>query len=266
MQDQARRKKLQDRVALITGAGRGIGRAIALLYAAHGAKVAVTARSRDELDEVAGGIADAGGEALVVEADLARRDAPARVMAQVNEAFGPVEILVNNAGIGSSTCPAPVVDFDDEFWDLSLALNLTAPYLLSKLALPEMLARGYGRIIMVASINGKMAAVHGAAYTASKHGLLGLMRTMATEVVAQGITVNAICPGPVATRMNDLRIEYDAARRGVSVEEHEKSATPMGRRLVPDEIAPMALYLAGDDGAAVTGQAFNIDGGVLMTV
>jgi NAD(P)-dependent dehydrogenase (short-subunit alcohol dehydrogenase family) len=256
---------LNERVALITGAGRGIGRAIALAFAGEGAKVAVTARTTAELDEVVTAIRSKDGTALALPADLADRSVPAKLVARVATELGPVEILVNNAGVGSSADPRPVAEFDDDFWDLSLALNLTAPYLLCKAVLPEMLARRYGRIITVASIAGKIGTLHGAAYSASKHGVLGLTRSLALEVAAQGITVNAICPGPVHTQMNDRRIEYDAARRGVSFAEQERIQTPLGRRLEPEEIAPQAVYLASDAAGAVTGQAYNVCGGVLMT-
>src|SRR5262249_28045649 len=124
--------------------------------------------------------------------------------------------------------------------------------------------RRRGRIINVASINGKIGSLHGAAYAASKHGVLGLTRTLALEVARDGITVNAICPGPVHTVMNDRRIAYDARRRGGRFEEQESSMTPMGRRLEPDEVAPLAVYLASDEARTVTGQAWNVCGGVLM--
>jgi NAD(P)-dependent dehydrogenase (short-subunit alcohol dehydrogenase family) len=127
-----------------------------------------------------------------------------------------------------------------------------------------MIERRYGRIIQVASIAGKAGTLHGAAYSASKHGLLGLTRTLAIETAAYGITVNAICPGPVHTLMNDKRIAYDAERLGKTVEALAASSTPIGRRLEPDEIAPLVLYLAGRAAAVVTGQAINVDGGVLM--
>ena len=257
--------QLANRVALITGAGRGIGRAIAIAYAAEGAKVALTARSKGELEEVVGRIRDAGGAALAFLADLGDRAVPQKVVDDVQRALGPVEILVNNAGVGSSSNPRPVVEFDDDFWDRTLAINLTAPYLLCKAVLPGMLARRWGRIITIASVNGKIGSLHGAAYAASKHGVLGLTRTLAMEVAGQGIAVNAICPGPVHTVMNDRRIEYDAKRRGVPVKDLEAGLTPIGRRLEPEEIAPLAVYLASDAAAAVVGQAINVDGGVLMT-
>src|SRR3989442_1050548 len=162
-------KQLQDRVALITGAGRGIGRAIAAAFAAAGAKVALTARTTNELEEAVSSIRADCGVAMAISADLVDRTVAARMVKQVKQAWGPVEILVNNAGVGSSADPKPVVDFDDAFWDLTLAVNLTAPYLLCKVVLPDMLARRWGRIITVASINGKIGSLHGVAYAASKH-------------------------------------------------------------------------------------------------
>lgn len=255
--------KLENRVALVTGGGRGIGRAIAIALAEEGANVTVTARSENELEEVVSTITAKGGKAQALTADLTNRKEPARIVQQISETSGPIDVLVNNAGVGSSSNPKPVIDFDDEFWDLSIMVNLTAPYLLCKAVLPAMREKGWGRIITVASINGKIASFHGVAYSASKHGVLGLTRTLAVEEAKNGITVNAICPGPVKTVMNDRRIEYDANRRGVPLEEHEAGMTPMGRRLEPEEIAPLAVYFASEEARSVTGQSWNIDGGIV---
>ena len=249
-------------MALITGASRGIGRAIARGYAREGAAIAVTARDAAELQSLVGEVQQGGGKAVAIPADLGDAAAPAQVIRHVLESLGTIDILVNNAGIGGSAGPSPIVDFDDALWYKTLALNLTAPYLLTKAVLPVLLAKKWGRIINIASINGKIPSIHAVAYTASKHGLLGLTRTVALEVARDGITVNAICPGPVRTQMNDRRLEYDAKRLGLSFTELESRLTPIGRRLDPDEIVPMAVLLASEESAAITGQAFNVCGGI----
>ncbi len=256
---------LDGRTALVTGAGRGIGRAIAFALAAEGARVALSARTGSELEDAVEAIRASGGEALAFEADLSVRGVPAELVRQVRDKLGDIEILVNNAGVGSSANPKPVADFDDDFWDLSMAVNMTAPYLLSKAVLPGMLERKRGRIITVASINSRRGSFHGAAYAASKHGVLGLMRTLAMETAAEGITVNCICPGPVESLMNDKRLAYDAKRLGRDLAEHTRLQTPIGGRLVPDDIAPMAVYLASDAARMITGQAYNLCGGLVMS-
>lgn len=255
---------LKDRIALVTGAGRGIGRAIAVALAGAGAKVGITARTAAELDDVVGTIRKAGGEAVAIVADLTFQGAATDVLQQMQAKLGAVDVLVNNAGIGSSSDPRPVAQFNDDFWNLTLLLNLTVPYQFSKAVLPTMHAKKWGRIINIASINGKIPSLHGAAYAASKHGLLGLTRTLALEVAKEGITVNAICPGPVHTLMNDRRLEYDAKRRGITFAEVEQGMTPIGGRLEPEDIAPMAVYLASNEARMITGQAYNICGGVLL--
>jgi NAD(P)-dependent dehydrogenase (short-subunit alcohol dehydrogenase family) len=257
--------ELQNRVALVTGAGRGIGRAIAEALAEQGAAVAAAARSQAELEEAVRSIEKRGGTARAFAVDLFDREAAGKLPQTVRAALGPIDILVNNAGIGSSASPGPVVEMDVDYWDRTLELNLTVPMLLSRSVLPEMLGRRWGRIIMVASIAGKVGTFHGAAYAASKHGLLGLTRSLALEVCAQGVTVNAICPGPVKTVMNDRRIEYDASRLRIDLAEYERKLTPIGGRLVPSDIAPLAVYLAGDAARMVTGQSWNVCGGLVMS-
>ena len=256
--------KLKDQTALVTGSSRGIGEAIARAFAAEGAQVAITGRSTQELGALRKEFNRLGVRCESIVADLTEKGGVERVWSQATQAFGHIDILVNNAGIGSGLNPKPIVDYSDDSWETMLYVNLTVPYLFSKKALPSMIERKYGRIIMTASVNSKIGLMYGAAYAASKHGLLGLMRTLAVETAKQGITVNAICPGPVRTRMNNLRVEYDAKRLGKSVAEYEASLTAIGRRLDAQEIAPLVVYLASREASVITGQAFNIDGGLLM--
>ena len=253
---------LVGKVALVTGAGRGIGRATAVGLANSGARVFAVARSADDLaslkKEVGKGALEFAG------ADLADPSAATAVIKGAVNAFGSLDILVNNAGVGSGENPRTVAEFDDAFWDYTLAVNLTAPYRLAKAAIPLLIKQGQGRIINIASLAGKVGLLHGAAYAASKHGLLGLTRTLAIELAPYKITVNAVCPGVVRTQSNERRIQYDARRTGVPVETIEKSLNPLGRRLVPDEIVPLVLLLASSAGAVINGQAYNVDGGAAM--
>jgi NAD(P)-dependent dehydrogenase (short-subunit alcohol dehydrogenase family) len=258
--------KLEGKSALITGASKGIGRSIALAFAAEGADIAATARNEAELASLHAEVTGLGRRCTVIAVDLAAAGAADQIFDHASAALGDIHILVNNAGIGSSASPRPVVDYDDAFWEQVLLVNLTVPYHLIRRVLPQMLARKQGRIINVASIVGKVGLVHGAGYAASKHGLLGLTRTLALEVTGSGVTVNAICPGPVHSLVADIRLAHDAQRTGRTIEEIERGATLLGRRLEPDEVSPLALYLASDDAAAMSGQSINIDGGVLMAV
>jgi len=250
-----------DRIALVTGAGRGIGRASAITLADLGLRVAVTARSRDELHTVVDAIEGQGGTAIAIEDDLADETAIERIIGQVEAAWGPVDVLVNNAGIGSSQQPMPLVEFDDAFWELTFAVNVTAPYRLTKRVLPGMLKNNWGRIINIASINARVASLHGAAYTASKHALAGLTKATAKEVEGTGVTANAVCPGATATLLNDKRLDYDAERLGKSFEQLEREASPLGRRITPDEVAYTVRFLAADQATAINGQMINVCGG-----
>ncbi len=255
---------MDNRIALVTGAGRGIGRAIALSFAQQGYRVAVTARTREELEEVVNLADEKGAQTMLIVDDLSDRMAPGRILGRVLDHWGSVEILVNNAGVGSSQDPKPLVDFDDDFWDLTFAVNVTAPYLLTKHALPDMIQKRWGRIINISSINARVASLHGAAYTASKHAIAGLTKATAKEVADQGITCNAVCPGVTKTLMNDKRLEYDSKRLGKSFEEIEATASPLGRRLVPEEVAAVVIFLATDEARAVNGQLVNVCGGTVM--
>lgn len=256
--------KLNNKVALVTGAGRGIGRAIALAFAREGAGVALTARTAAEIEQVAAEVAALGRSAAALEVDLSDRAAAVALPERVAGHFPAVDILVNNAGIGSNASPHRIVDYDDHFWDLSLAINLTAPYLLTKALVPAMIERGWGRVINMASVAGKRGLLAGGAYTATKHGLIGLTRTTALETAGTGVTVNAICPGATRTVMMLRRLKVDAELRGAPVAELEANINPMGRLLEPEEIAELAVYLASDAARGMTGQALNLSGGSTM--
>lgn len=257
--------KLKNKIALITGASRGIGREIALAFAQEGAHLFITGRASDLLESLQTEVAQTGVTCHWLAGDLSQKDATAPIWEQCQKMFDGVDILVNNAGIGSSASPKPIIDYNDEFWERSLHVNLTVPYLLSKAVLPGMVAQHYGRIINIASINSRIPSIHGAAYAASKHGLLGFTRALALEVTQAGITVNAICPGATRTLINDKRIQYDSERLNMAFEEVESQTTLLGRRLEAKEIAPLAVFLASDEAAVISGQGYNIDGGRVMS-
>lgn len=257
--------ELTGRVALVTGGGRGIGRAIAIELALAGATVAISSRTSSELSAVVGEIDSAGGRAIAVAADLSLREEPARVVSHVQDELGPIDVLINNAGVGSSIDPRLVAEFSDATWDLTLALNLTAPYLLCRAVLPSMIARRLGRIVNIASIVASIGAERASAYAASKGGLVSFTKSLALEVAKSGITVNAICPGPVRTQTSDRRLAQISVERGVAFADLEAGLTPIGRRLDAWEIANAVRFLVGERAAGITGQAWNVDGGAVRS-
>ena len=253
--------RLRDRVALITGAGRGIGRAIALAFAREGAHVAVTARTAAEIEAVAAEARALGRKAVALPCDVTDRirvDATVRAAA---DALGAIQILVNNAGIAVS---AKLADTDDALWARHLDVNLTGAFYTSRAVLPGMLAARWGRIVNIASTAARQGFPYVAAYVASKHGLLGLTRALALEVVASGITVNAICPGDVATDLTWEGARRSQRKTGRSYEEAVASLaafSPQRRLVEPEEVAALAVLLVSDDARGVTAQAWAVDGG-----
>lgn len=258
--------KLADRLALVTGGGRGIGRAVAATFAREGARLAVVARTEGEVARVAEEIErECGTETMHAVCDVADPEAVARLFAQVSERFGRgADILVNNAGVAES---APLVKTDDALWRRHIEINLSGTFYCMRAALPSMIERGWGRIINIASIAGKTGAPYIAAYSASKHGVLGLTRSAALEVATKGITVNAICPGYVETEMTARALENITARTGKSIAEARDvimRMSPQNRLIEPEEVAALALLLASEEGRGITGQAINIDGGSVL--
>lgn len=251
---------MKGRLALVTGAGRGIGRQIALDLSKEGAHVALVARTASELEEVSRKISSAGGKALACPGDLTADGTIDRLVGQIRRTLGPVEILVNNAGMAQG---AKLLETDLKLWEDHMRLNVTVPFLLCRAVLAEMIQRKWGRIINIASIAALVGQKYTSAYTASKHGLLGLTRSLALEVIEHNITVNAICPGWVDTPMTQKSIEKICQKTGRTREEARKALeemNPQGRLIQPEEVSQVALRLARDDAGGITGQDITVDG------
>ncbi|MEU6262974.1 SDR family NAD(P)-dependent oxidoreductase [Saccharopolyspora shandongensis] len=248
------------RNCLVTGAGRGIGRAIAQRLSESGNRVALTARSAGELAEAA---AQLPGPALDLPADLADPQAPDRVFDAVEREWGPVEVLVLNAGTATS---APLTATTDEDWERALQINLTAPFRFLRRAVPPMVERGFGRIVVIASMAAKRGDPYVSAYTASKHGVLGLVRSAAAELARTGVTVNAVCPGFVDTPMTERTIDNITAKTGRSAHQARSALEgkqPIGRLISPDEVADVVELCVRN--AAINGQGITVDGGAVQS-
>jgi 3-oxoacyl-[acyl-carrier protein] reductase len=255
---------LKGRAAIVTGGGRGIGRAIAEKLAAEGAAVLVTARSESEVAAVAEEIQKAGGRAVAVAADVSREVDCERIVRNAHESFGAIHILVNNAGTYGPVKPAEEISTSE--WDEVICVNLRAPFLMSRLVLPGMYERKAGVILNITSIAGKAAFQLGSPYAASKAGLAGLTRTLAAEGARKGVRVNALSPGPVPeTKMSK------ELGRGLAEYFHADNETLFkamvqgilqGRPQTAVEIAAAALFLVSDASSAITGQTLNVDGGM----
>ncbi|MFQ6015903.1 MAG: SDR family NAD(P)-dependent oxidoreductase [Anaerolineae bacterium] len=256
--------QLEGKVAVITGGGRGIGRSIALAFARQGARVVVAARTRSQLESVCQEVAGFGGKGMAVPCDVTNRTEIEQLVDRTHQEWGAIDILVNNAGIAVSS---KTVEMDDDLWEKVLRVNLTAPFYCTKAVLPDMIERRQGRIINIASTAAKVGLRYTAAYTASKHGLLGFTRALALEMVRYNVTVNAICPGWVATDMTFAGAENISEKTGMSKEEALQTLArmcPQNRLMEPDEVAHVAVMLASDEARGITGQAINVDGGAVM--
>lgn len=256
-------KRFIGNVVLVSGASRGIGRAIAEAFADEGAWVALCSRSLDPLKELAEQLNRGDGRAIALKCDVTNKDEVEEAVAQLGQTWGKLEIIINNAGTSGRS---PIHEPSDDPWHTIVSTNLTGSYLLTKAGL-ELMNSGWGRIINISSVLGRFGAAGYAAYCASKHGLIGLTRALALELAPRAITVNAISPGWVSTEMAAQGMRETAAALGITPDQFRDraiEAVPIRRFIEPEEVAKLVLYLASRDASGITGQTYNLCGGQTM--
>ena len=241
--------KFSNTTVLVTGAGRGIGRSVALRFAEEGARVAAVARTEADLAETVRLVAAAGGRCVALPGDVTLRGAAEECVRRAEEAFGPVDILVNNAGV---FLWRPFLELTPDEWDLVLATNLTGAASFCRAVLPGMVQRKRGRIVNVSSVHGMRGDANVAAHSAAKFGLIGLTQSLAKEFRGANIAVNAVCPGTVETKLDEI----GAASR----------AAPLAEKLWPRDVAKAVIFLASDDAAGITGAALEVYGGTHLAI
>lgn len=252
--------RLGGRVAIVTGAAGGIGRATALRLAADGARVVASDLKDAAIDETAAAVEAAGGEAIAVPHDVTRSDDWARVVAEAHGRFGALDVLVNNAGIEGAV--APIDQSPEGVFDRVMAVNVKGVFLGMKAVLPVLRERGGGSIVNVASVAGFIGDANIAPYVASKHAVIGLTRSAAIGAAADGITVNAVCPSPIETRMMRSLETGLGAEDPESVKAMIAQGIPLGRYGTPEEVAAMIAFLVSDDARFVTASLHTVDGGM----
>lgn len=256
---------LAGRRAVVTGAGRGIGRAVALALARAGADIGAASRTSQELETLGVDVEAAGRTYIPVICDVTNPDEVADMAEAMRWGLGGVDILVNAAGAAETH---KFVGHPDELWHRMIAVNLTSVYYVTRSIVPVLVENGGGRIVNIASIAARVGDKYVSAYTAAKHGVLGLTRSLATELVEHNITVNAVCPGFVDTPMTEASIANIVARTGLTEDEARsalESTSPQRRLITPEEVAAAVVFLASDLAKGITGQAINIDGGRVMS-
>jgi NAD(P)-dependent dehydrogenase (short-subunit alcohol dehydrogenase family) len=251
-------QSFSSKVALVTGGNSGLGRAIALAFAEQGAKVVVAARRVADSEETVSMIRDAGGEAMFVQTDVAKTEEVQAMVAVCIREYGQLDIAVNNAGI-EGTPMVPTADYDEATWRQVIDVNLTGVFLCMKYEIPEMLSRGQGCIVNMSSVAGLVGGRIGAAYYASKHGVIGATKAAALEYADQGIRINAVCPAIIETPMVERAFDGDEAMR-----DRFRAVHPVGRFGRPEEVASATLWLCSEGAAFTIGHALAVDGGRLI--
>jgi len=257
--------ELQDKIAVITGAGRGIGRTIALAYAKEGSNLVLASRSREALEETQAMVEELGCKALVVPTDIRNEDSVYNLAEQALGFFGRVDILVNNSGITGPTTPLWNISLAD--WEETFAVNVTGAYLCCRAFLPAMIEKRYGSIILIGSMTGKRPLFGRTPYAGSKLAIVGIARTLAWEVGPYGIRVNVISPGAVEGERIKRVVREIAASQGISEDEALQQFTsnsPLGRIVPPEDIAAAAVFLASEKAASITGEDLNVSSGTVM--
>ncbi|HEX9735227.1 MAG TPA: SDR family NAD(P)-dependent oxidoreductase [Thermoanaerobaculia bacterium] len=255
---------LEGKRAVVTGGGRGIGAAVARALAAEGAAVVVSARTGEQIEAVAAELRGGGARAAAVACDVTREADVDALVREATDFLGGVDVLVNNAGIATS---APLKAVTLEEWNRVFAVNVTGTFLCTRGFLPGMLEGGWGRVVNVASVAGKMGAAYISTYAASKHAVIGFTRSLAVEVAARGVTVNAVCPGYVATDMTVESVARIASKTRLTSEEARRKldeASPQRRIFEPEEVAQQVLMLCDPRAGGVNGQSIVIDGGAVQ--
>ncbi|HKV24359.1 MAG TPA: SDR family oxidoreductase [Candidatus Acidoferrum sp.] len=250
-------KRLERKVALVTGGGSGIGRAIALAFAREGASVAVAGRRKDKLKETVRGVEKAGGKGLAVECDVSRAKDAERAVKETAKKFGRLDVLVNNAGV---LHVSTIEGISEEEWDRLMTINLKGPFLMSRAALPEFRKAGGGAIVNIGSVLGLVAMRDRAAYSASKGGVTLLTKAMALDHAQDKVRVNCICPSIVETEL--VAGLFAGSEQGREMRKKRVAQIPLGRMGTPEDVAEMAVFLASEESSWVTGAAIALDGGL----